>query len=113
MISSNFCEGGPPVFKTKISVEGLLLINLSTLFKLEVSNSFVDVLLCSRCYFMINENRDIINNEDIKLLVKTVETNYRYKNLLVMTMHYINSTNFFMFNISEYSLYNFKVDKEK
>ena len=54
-----------------------------------------------------------LNNEDIKLLVKIVETNYRYKNLLIMTMHYINSTNFFMFNISEHSLYNFKVDKEK
>jgi DNA polymerase III epsilon subunit-like protein len=31
-------------------------------------NSFVDVLLCLRCYFMITENKDIINNEDIKYL---------------------------------------------
>lgn len=31
-------------------------------------NSFVDVLLCLRCYFAIIENRDIIINEDIKKL---------------------------------------------
>jgi len=50
-----------------------------------------------------------INDEDIKLLVKTVETNPRYKNLLFMTMHYINSPNFFMFNITEHELFNFEV----
>tara|TARA_Y100000389_G_scaffold23281_2_gene19918 strand:- start:30758 stop:31408 length:651 start_codon:yes stop_codon:yes gene_type:complete len=31
-------------------------------------NSFVDVLLCLRCYFAIIENRDIIINNDIKKL---------------------------------------------
>lgn len=31
-------------------------------------NSFVDVLLCLRCYFMITENRDINNNDIIKYL---------------------------------------------
>ena len=34
----------------------------------------------------------------MELLVKTVETNPRYKNLLFMTMHYIDSPNFFTFN---------------
>ena len=51
-----------------------------------------------------------INDEDIKLLVKTVETNPRYKNLLFMTMHYIDSPNFFMFNITEHELFNFEVN---
>ena len=43
----------------------------SFIFKEEprnLHNSFVDILLCLRCYFMIAENRDIINNEDIKCL---------------------------------------------
>lgn len=43
----------------------------SFIFKEEpknLHNSFVDVLLCLRSYFVIIENRDIINNEDIKYL---------------------------------------------
>ena len=44
-----------------------------------------------------------LTDEDIKLLVKTVETNPRYKNLLFMTMHYIDSPNFFTFNIFIYN----------
>ena len=31
-------------------------------------NSFVDVLLCLRCYFMIRENKDIIVNKEIQYL---------------------------------------------
>ena len=51
-----------------------------------------------------------INDEDIKLLVKTVETNPRYKNLLFMTIHYIDSPNFFMFSVTENELFNFEVN---
>ena len=42
--------------------------NCADLEPKNLHNSFVDVILCLRCYFMITENKDIINNEDIKYL---------------------------------------------
>jgi hypothetical protein len=88
-------------------------------FLLANSSSGTDVLslIPNKVYQEYKKNKghivlvlyEPINDEDIKLLVKTVETNPRYKNLLFMTMHYIDSPNFFMFNITEHELFNFEV----
>ena len=112
------------VKETKNWVYPVVILNItfiSLLLASSSSRSDILALIPDNVYQEYTKNRghilliiyEPLNNEDIKLLVKIVETNYRYKNLLIMTMHYINSTNFFMFNISEHSLYNFKVDKEK
>jgi hypothetical protein len=70
--SKNICKIKMVNFKGEEYFKSPKLSELySFIFKEEprnLHNSFVDILLCLRCYFMIAENRDIINNEDIKCL---------------------------------------------
>lgn len=70
--SKNICKIKIVNFKGEEYFKNPKLSELYTfIFKEEpnnLHNSFVDVLLCSRSYFMITENKDIINNEDIKYL---------------------------------------------
>lgn len=70
--SKNICKIKMVNFKGEEYFKNPKLSELYTfIFKEEpknLHNSFVDVMLCLRCYFMITENRDIINNEDIKYL---------------------------------------------
>ena len=70
--SKNICKIKMVNFKGEEYFKSPKLSELYTfIFKEEprnLHNSFVDVLLCLRCYFAIIENRDIIINEDIKKL---------------------------------------------
>jgi len=70
--SKNICKIKMVNFKGEEYFKNPKLSELYTfIFKEEprnLHNSFVDVLLCLRSYFMITENKDIINNEDIKYL---------------------------------------------
>jgi len=70
--SKNICKIKMVNFKGKEYFKNPKLSELYTfIFKEEpknLHNSFVDVLLCLRCYFVIIENRDIKNSEDIQYL---------------------------------------------
>lgn len=70
--SKNICKIKMVNFKGQEYFKSPKLCELySFIFKEEprnLHNSFVDVLLCLRCYFAIIENRDIIINNDIKKL---------------------------------------------
>jgi DNA polymerase III epsilon subunit-like protein len=70
--SKNICKIKMINFKGEEYFKSPKLSELySFIFKEEpknLHNSFVDVLLCLRCYFAIIENRDIIMNNDIKKL---------------------------------------------
>jgi len=70
--SKNICKIKMVNFKGEEYFKSPKLSELYTfIFKEEprnLHNSFVDVLLCLRCYFAIIENRDIIINNDIKKL---------------------------------------------
>ena len=70
--SKNICKIKMVNYKGEEYFKSPKLSELYTfIFKEEpknLHNSFVDVLLCLRAYFMITENRDIINNNIIKYL---------------------------------------------
>ena len=96
------------VKETKNWIYPVVILN-STFISLLIANSSsrTDILsiIPNKVYQEYKKNKghvvlvlyEPINDEDIKLLVKTVETNPRYKNLLFMTMHYINSLIFLNF----------------
>ncbi len=70
--SKNICKIKMVNYKGEEYFKSPKLSELYTfIFKEEprnLHNSFVDVLLCLRCYFAIIENKDIIINNDIKKL---------------------------------------------
>ena len=70
--SKNICKIKMVNFKGEEYFKSPKLSELYTfIFKEEpknLHNSFVDILLCLRCYFAIIENKDIIINNDIKKL---------------------------------------------